>query len=175
MMAQYKWKRPTHNYKVGDIVLIKGEILFNCDWPLARVTKIFPGDKILTQIVNLLCQGKSNKQTRPICKQSAFPPTYLGQTRWHLHEWVSSISFLCKITIFSVTWSYNMLLTHLTVLWHVILIFASGIGSGGCLGSGAPHNFGAQSNEGIFHMNTFKPILGAPLKHLPTPLFFIMI
>ncbi len=50
LTARYKWKRPTHIYKVGDIVLLKDELLFNRDWPLARVTKIFPGDDGLTQL-----------------------------------------------------------------------------------------------------------------------------
>ena len=36
MTARSKWKRPTHNYKVGDIVLLKDELLFNRNWPLAR-------------------------------------------------------------------------------------------------------------------------------------------
>ncbi len=58
LTARYKWKRPTHNYKVGDIVLLKDELLFNRDWPLARVTKIFPGADGLTRTVDLLCQGK---------------------------------------------------------------------------------------------------------------------
>ncbi len=79
LTARYKWKRPTHNYKVGDIVLLKDELVFNRDWPLARVTKIFPGYDGLTRTVDLLCQGKQYTRATNrlilIVEDQPFPPS----------------------------------------------------------------------------------------------------
>ena len=79
MTARSKWKRSTHNYKVGDIVLLKDELLFNRNWPLARVTKIYPGDDGLTRTVDLFCQGKIFRRATNrlilIVEDQPFPPS----------------------------------------------------------------------------------------------------
>ena len=80
MTARSKWKRPTHNYKVGDIVLLKDELLFNHNWPLARITKIYAGDDGLTRTVDLFCQGKIFRRATNrlilIVKDQPFSPSW---------------------------------------------------------------------------------------------------
>ena len=39
-----KWRKPHRNVQIGDLVLIKDEKIFHCQWPLARVIKVFPGE-----------------------------------------------------------------------------------------------------------------------------------
>ena len=77
--CQIQVERPTHNYKVGDIVLLKDELLFNRNWPLARVTKIYPGDDGLTRTVDLFCQGKIFRRATNrlilIVEDQPFPPS----------------------------------------------------------------------------------------------------
>ena len=79
MTARSKWKRPTHNYKVGDIILLKDELLFNHNWPLARVTKIYLGDDGLTRTVDLFCHGKIFRRATNrlilIVEDQPFPPS----------------------------------------------------------------------------------------------------
>ena len=39
-----KWSKPHRNVQISDLVLIKDEKIFHCQWPLARVIKVFPGE-----------------------------------------------------------------------------------------------------------------------------------
>ena len=39
-----KWRKPHHNVQISYLVLIKDENIFHCQWPLARVIKVFPGE-----------------------------------------------------------------------------------------------------------------------------------
>ena len=39
----HKWKNRQPNIQLGDIVIIRDDILFTNHWPLARVTETFPG------------------------------------------------------------------------------------------------------------------------------------
>ena len=62
LQSRTKWKKPTYNFQVGDVVLVKDEVLKHRDWPLARITKTFPGDDGLTRAVELHCQGKNYRR-----------------------------------------------------------------------------------------------------------------
>ena len=43
VIERKKWNLPSHNLIVGDLVLVVDEKTQRGDWPLARVTRIFPG------------------------------------------------------------------------------------------------------------------------------------
>ena len=36
-----KWKNPTRNLKVGDVMILKEDNLFPTKWPLARVSAVY--------------------------------------------------------------------------------------------------------------------------------------
>ena len=59
LAARSKWHKKTYNYKPGDVVLVKDELLKQRHWPLARVLQVYPGDDGLVRTVDLLCQGKT--------------------------------------------------------------------------------------------------------------------
>ena len=48
-----KWKMPTRNLKVGDLVCIRGQNLAPTKWPLARVTQVHPGEGRLVRVATI--------------------------------------------------------------------------------------------------------------------------
>jgi len=63
-----KWNKPTRNFKIGDIILLKTEYTPRAHWPLAKVIEVYPGkdgyirsvkiklaDTTLVRPVNKLC------------------------------------------------------------------------------------------------------------------------
>ena len=66
LQARTKWKQPTPNLQVGDVVIIKEDRTFACHWPLARVIQTYPGQDGLVRVA--LVQAGSSTYKRPITK-----------------------------------------------------------------------------------------------------------
>lgn len=62
----YKWHHPQRNLQPGDVVILREDGLQNSCWPLARVTKVFPGDDGLVRAAIVKTEKGSYK--RPIVK-----------------------------------------------------------------------------------------------------------
>ena len=62
----YKWHNPQRNLQPGDVVILREDGLQNSYWPLARVTKVFPGDDGLVRAAIVKTEKGSYK--RPIVK-----------------------------------------------------------------------------------------------------------
>ena len=61
-----KWRHTTPNYKVGDIVCVKGEQTSPTKWPLARIIKVTPGKDGLVRVVTI--RTSKGVYTRPITR-----------------------------------------------------------------------------------------------------------
>ena len=48
-----KWRSPTPNLQIGDVVIIREDSPFTCHWPVARIEKTFPGQDGLVRVVLL--------------------------------------------------------------------------------------------------------------------------
>ncbi len=48
-----KWHQPQRSLKVGDIVLIKDDDLFERSWPTARIIDVHPGSDGLVRVVTV--------------------------------------------------------------------------------------------------------------------------
>ena len=66
LQTRKKWRNPTADLKVDDIVILKEEFPNRRTWPLARVIRTFPGQDGLTRVVEI----RANQSTyrRPITK-----------------------------------------------------------------------------------------------------------
>ena len=42
LQTREKWQRPCRNFRIGDIVLVKNDVLDKRIWPKARVVEVFP-------------------------------------------------------------------------------------------------------------------------------------
>ena len=51
-----KWRKPHRNVQIGDLVLIKDEKIFHCQWPIARVIKVFPGEDGRVRVADVKTQ-----------------------------------------------------------------------------------------------------------------------
>lgn len=70
-LAISKWRHPSHEIRVGSLVLITDERLPPSRWPLARVTELHPGSDGLTRVVTLRTASSTFK--RPIAKLAILP------------------------------------------------------------------------------------------------------
>ena len=66
LQLRQKWIKPSRNFAVDDIVLIRDENTFRGNWPLGRICKVFPGKDGLVRSVEV--KTKSTVLTRPIHK-----------------------------------------------------------------------------------------------------------
>ena len=68
-----KWNHPTRNLQVGDVVVIREDVLMPTKWPLARVTQVHCGRDGLVRVVTV----KTSKGTykRPVTKLALLLPT----------------------------------------------------------------------------------------------------
>ena len=66
-----KWKDPSANPRLGDMVLVRSESTPPTKWPLARIIKVHPGKDQLVRVVTVLTD--SSTLTRPIEKICSFP------------------------------------------------------------------------------------------------------
>lgn len=68
LQERQKWNNESRNFMVNDIVLLKDEKLPRNQWPLARVTKVFPSDDGLVRRVQLYIPISKSELERPIHK-----------------------------------------------------------------------------------------------------------
>ncbi|XP_037815968.1 uncharacterized protein LOC119606507 [Lucilia sericata] len=68
---RYKWKNPTREVEIGDIVVIRQDNLAPNEWLLGRVTKTHPGSDGRNRVVDL--QTSTGTLTRPITKIVVLP------------------------------------------------------------------------------------------------------
>ncbi|XP_046145649.1 uncharacterized protein LOC123988934 [Osmia bicornis bicornis] len=66
-----KWHHPSHELKVGSLVLLTDERLPPSKWPLARILQLHPGKDGLTRVVTL--KTVSSTLQRPITKLAVLP------------------------------------------------------------------------------------------------------
>ena len=66
-----KWHHPSHEIKVGSMVLLTDERSPPSKWPLVRVTQLHPGTDNLTRVVTL--KTATTQLTRPIAKLAILP------------------------------------------------------------------------------------------------------
>ena len=60
------WKDKTTNFKVDELVLLKDDDLRRGKWPLARITKLMPGDDGVVRVVQV--RTKDGFYVRPVAK-----------------------------------------------------------------------------------------------------------
>ena len=68
-----KWALKKRNFSVNDIVIVKNDNQQRCEWPLARITKVFPSEDGMVRSVQLVTSGQDDRSkqielTRPITK-----------------------------------------------------------------------------------------------------------
>ena len=68
LQERQKWGNEKRNFKVNDIVILKDVDLPRNQWPLARVTKVFPSDDGLVRRVQLFLPSSKSELQRPIQK-----------------------------------------------------------------------------------------------------------
>ncbi len=56
--ARNKWNTIEPDFNVGDLAYLKDETLGYRDWPIARVTSVYPGDDSHVRAVDVQCKGK---------------------------------------------------------------------------------------------------------------------
>ncbi|XP_043279575.1 uncharacterized protein [Venturia canescens] len=66
-----KWHHPSHDIRVGSMVLLMNENTSPTKWPRARVTQLHPGKDGLTRVVTL--KTATTTLTRPITKLALLP------------------------------------------------------------------------------------------------------
>ncbi|XP_046480980.1 uncharacterized protein [Neodiprion pinetum] len=66
-----EWRHPSTEIKTGSVVLITDERFPPSQWPLARVTRVFPGSDGLVRVVELCTT--TTTLTRPVTKLSILP------------------------------------------------------------------------------------------------------
>ena len=62
----HKWRQPTNNLQVGDIVVIRDDAAFHNQWPMARILEVFRGKDGLVSVATLKTATTTSK--RPIAK-----------------------------------------------------------------------------------------------------------
>ena len=67
-----KWKLPSRNLKVGDLVCLQDEGLVPTKWPLARVTAVHPGKDHLVRVITV--QTSRGTYKRPVTKIALILP-----------------------------------------------------------------------------------------------------
>ena len=72
LQSRMKWALKKRNFSVNDVVILKTDNHQRCEWPLARVTKVFPGDDGMVRSVQLVMSNEDRSKrvelTRPITK-----------------------------------------------------------------------------------------------------------
>ena len=66
LQSRSKWRHASPNFKVGDIVCVKGEQTSPTRWPLARIIEVIPGKDGLVRVVKI--QTSKGTYTRPVVK-----------------------------------------------------------------------------------------------------------
>ena len=62
-----KWLFPQRNFKIGAVVLVTTDSGFKCDWPLGRISAIYPSAYGLVRIVDVITsKGKVHRDVRKV-------------------------------------------------------------------------------------------------------------
>ncbi|UYV71205.1 hypothetical protein LAZ67_8002159 [Cordylochernes scorpioides] len=72
LQQRSKWKKPSSNLKVGDLVLVKDFPMPSMQWSLGRITKVSPGADGNVRVVELQTE-KQHHLIRPISKIALLP------------------------------------------------------------------------------------------------------
>ncbi|UYV80338.1 hypothetical protein LAZ67_18002516 [Cordylochernes scorpioides] len=72
LQQRSKWKKPSSNLKVGDLVLVKDFPMPSLQWSLGRITKVSPGADGNVRVVELQTE-KQHHLIRPISKIALLP------------------------------------------------------------------------------------------------------
>ena len=67
-----KWRSPTRNLSVGDVVLLKEDKVISNKWPLGRVTQVYPGTDKLVRVATIRTSKGTYK--RPVTKLAVLVP-----------------------------------------------------------------------------------------------------
>jgi len=63
LQKRHRWHKGTHEFTVGDVVFLLEDSSFGYRrWPLARITKTYPGDDGITRVVDVAVAGKSHRR-----------------------------------------------------------------------------------------------------------------
>ena len=68
LQCRQKWKNPTRNTEVGDIVLIKDSHSCRNKWPIGRVMEVYPGEDGLVRTVQVRTATNKEPLTRSVAK-----------------------------------------------------------------------------------------------------------
>ena len=68
-----KWRRPSRNLRVNDIVIIREDSTIPTKWPLAKVVKVHPGKDNLVRVATV--KTSSGVRTRPVTKLAVLLPS----------------------------------------------------------------------------------------------------
>ena len=90
--SRTKWQGKSPNLQEGDIVMLKPEKTFKCQWPLARVTAVFPGQDGLVRVATIRTACGTYK--RPVVKMALLhrPPSKTQEPSQPLPPAVCSVS-----------------------------------------------------------------------------------
>ncbi len=77
-----KWRTPTANLQVDDIVLIKEDgLVSNSHWPMGKIVRIYPGKDGHVRVVAIKTKtGTYKRPTAKIVRLIALQPSYRGQS-----------------------------------------------------------------------------------------------
>ena len=67
LSARRKWTRPYNNIKVDDVVLILSTDTPRAQWPMGRVTEVFPGKDGLVRVADVMVHGKTMRRQSLSC------------------------------------------------------------------------------------------------------------
>lgn len=71
MQTRNKWKQPTRNFEIGDLVFLKEDLLPPGQWLIGRITELYPGKDGLVRNVRIKTQR--GEYTRPVTKCCYLP------------------------------------------------------------------------------------------------------
>ena len=67
-----KWRRPTRNFRVGDMVILREDSVLPTKWPLGKVIEVYPGKDNLVRVA--MVKTHSGIRTRPVTKLALLLP-----------------------------------------------------------------------------------------------------
>ena len=70
LQKRNKWKFASENLLPGDLVLLKDSNVFQCSWPMGKITAVYAGADKLVRAVDVRVNGKTLR--RPIHKLVRF-------------------------------------------------------------------------------------------------------
>ena len=77
-----RWNVPTPNYKVGELVLLCDDDCRRGKWPLARITRVMPGEDGIVRVVEI--RTRDGTYTRPVVKLRRLEDSEVPQGEGHI-------------------------------------------------------------------------------------------